>query len=564
VNLHSGLAFWTHAVNFGSKSNKAPSSMKRLLYLPALAACFLLGISLRPPSSFQLVEICDNALDDDGDGLADLNDPDCDCPVAEPVSLIPNPSFEEKNCCPPDRSRMDCAVDWIQASEATTDYLHTCGWMGWPDLPPPPLPFPDGEGCVGFRNGRIGGPNGDPARANWKEYAGACLTGPLKAGVSYRFEFYIGFTQQPHSPPTTIVFFGSTDCVNLPFGVGNPDHGCPLNGPGWIQLGSVPVNGTLIWKLKEITVTPTQDIHAIAIGPNCSETLPEYSYYYFFDNLVLAEEQDFNFKITDEGHPCSENITLKMPYRDTLQYQWYKDGVALPGKTGPTLTGVHEEGDYQVRVLGPHSCQITKAYRYQIPVITAFADQKICKEDTYFFDGKDLSTSGFYWDTLKTAENCDSIIRLNLEVLGENIDTVFAKIFDGESYRVGSKSFSEAGEYRVTLTSSLGCDSLVYLVLDYYKVFVPNAFSPNGDGFNDVFSLFSGADVKEILNMKVFDRWGGLVFEKNELIPNGYEGGWDGTSHGKPMAPGVYIYEVFVVFDDGKQRLLKGAVNLMR
>ena len=45
-------------------------------------------------------EICDNAIDDDLDGLIDLNDPDCDCQIIEPVSLIPNPSFEDYTCCP--------------------------------------------------------------------------------------------------------------------------------------------------------------------------------------------------------------------------------------------------------------------------------------------------------------------------------------------------------------------------------------------------------------------------------------------------------------------------------
>ncbi|MFT5166836.1 MAG: hypothetical protein ACI8P3_002068 [Saprospiraceae bacterium] len=90
-------------------------------------------------------EICDNAIDDDNDGLIDLNDPDCEYEIIEPVSLIPNPSFEDMNCCPSNRSQLNCTDSWIQASEPTTDYLHTCGWMGWDDFPPP-LPFPDGQG----------------------------------------------------------------------------------------------------------------------------------------------------------------------------------------------------------------------------------------------------------------------------------------------------------------------------------------------------------------------------------------------------------------------------------
>ena len=148
-----------------------------------------------------LIEICDNAVDDDGDGLIDLNDADCDCQIAEPISLIPNPSFEERSCCPENRGSLNCADTWIQASEATTDYLHSCGWFGWENLPVP-LPLPDGNSCIGFRNGRFGM---DP-NPNWKEYTGACLTSPLKAGTTYKFQFWLGFTNYENSPPINVVF----------------------------------------------------------------------------------------------------------------------------------------------------------------------------------------------------------------------------------------------------------------------------------------------------------------------------------------------------------------------
>ncbi|MEM9836638.1 MAG: hypothetical protein AAF828_09055, partial [Bacteroidota bacterium] len=167
------------------------------------------------------VEICDNGVDDDGDGLVDLNDDECYCPPRDPISLIPNPSFEEKYCCPETRSQLDCAMGWVQASEATTDLIDTCGWLGWEDLPPP-MPFPDGSAIMGFRNGvPFENPNA-PILPNWKEYAGACLRGPLLQGQTYRFEFHVGFTLN-NSPPTQLFFFGTPDCSYLPFGIGNPD-----------------------------------------------------------------------------------------------------------------------------------------------------------------------------------------------------------------------------------------------------------------------------------------------------------------------------------------------------
>lgn len=505
-----------------------------------------------------LAEICDNALDDDGDGRIDLNDPDCACPVAAPVSLIPNPSFEERDCCPSSRSQMGCATGWIQASAPTTDYLHRCGWMGWPDLPPP-LPLPDGDGCMGFRNGRPGGFNGEGPQPNWKEYAGACLSGPLRAGVAYRFEFYIGFTYRNNSPPTSIVFFGSTDCSNLPFGDGNPDFGCPTNGPGWVQLGSVQIDGANQWQLKEISVVPAEDIHAIAIGPNCSLMPMDISTYYFFDKLVLADEREFGFQISALNHPCSENFGLSIPYRDTLQYQWYRNGVALVGETGPQLEAVEEEGAYQVRALGPASCRITNIYRHRAPVSSSQVKEVICAGEPYLFGGRRLSESGTYVDTLKTANNCDSIVRLQLEVIGQAADTVYAKIFEGESFRLGGRAYSNPGQYQAALTSSEGCDSLVQLFLDTYKIYIPNAFSPNDDGRNDIFAVFSGEDISEV-RLQVFNRWGGLVYDSSGLMPDG----WDGRIRGRAAPPGLYTYHATIRTTDDKERRMKGEVALVR
>ena len=71
-------------------------------------------------------EICDNAIDDDGDGLVDLNDTDCECSNLIDLSLIPNTSFEDTLCCPTAEAMLACADSWVQASGATSDYYHSC------------------------------------------------------------------------------------------------------------------------------------------------------------------------------------------------------------------------------------------------------------------------------------------------------------------------------------------------------------------------------------------------------------------------------------------------------
>jgi gliding motility-associated-like protein len=510
-----------------------------------------------------LAEICDNARDDDGDGLIDLNDPDCSCPSAEPISLIPNASFEEQDCCPNNRSQMRCATAWIQASAATTDFLHTCNWMGWENLPPP-LPFPDGEGCIGFRNGRKGGENEPRDFPNWKEYAGACLISPLRAGVNYRFEFHVGFTKRLNSPPTNLVFYGATDCESLPFGNDNADFGCPTNGPGWERLGIVSINGANEWKLTEIEIRPNQDIAAIAIGPNCAPDPLLDDTYYFFDKLVLAEQSAFDFEIRASGNPCGADYRLGIIEADTLDYQWYRDGVALVGETRSELDPRGVAGDYQVRLVGPRSCRLAETYRYWIPTLSEAVQVDICNEDYYAFAEQQLDETGIYYDTLTAHNQCDSFVTLDLRVLAPMRDTVDGKIFPGEEWRIGSQPYYEPGTYETTLLSQMGCDSLVTLFLDNYRLYLPSAFSPNDDGINDDYTFFAGPGLETVRQFQIYDRWGSLLYSAPEDTPPDQLPSWDGRQAGRFLPSGTYLYRILLQFDDGKERLFSGEVQLLR
>lgn len=506
-------------------------------------------------------EICDNGRDDDRDGLIDLNDPDCTCAIIQPKSLIPNPSFEASNCCPQDRSQLNCADTWIQASEATTDYLHTCGWMGWDNLPVP-LPFPDGEAVVGFRNGRFNQQANDP---NWKEYAGACLLGPLKASTAYKFKFWVGFTVAAESPPTNIVFYGSTDCNNLPFGKGNTAHGCPLNGPGWVELGRVAIRGVNEWVQYEINVTPKQNIHAMAIGPDCEVSAPATNPYYFFDNLVLDEQRNFDYQISAKGFPCTNNqFFLEVPVVEGSSYQWYKEGVALVGETQAALQVKTGEGSYQVRISDETGCRVTVPYVHLFPRSTNFIARKICPGTAYNFNQTLLRVAGEYIDTIKTIHNCDSIIRLSLTVEDDLMDTVQARILEGEQFKVGNRLYGSPGQFVSNLKSTIGCDSTVLLYLDFYKIYFPTGFSPNNDGKNDRFGFFGGEELRRIASFHVFDRWGGLVWSARDLPPGDEGAFWDGSARTKPAPEGLYTYVATLILADGREHVRYGGVTLVR
>ncbi len=505
---------------------------------------------IAPWTVFGQVEICDNGIDDDFDNLIDLNDDDCACEIIEPISVIPNPSFEDMDCCPSDRSELDCASLWIQASEPTTDFIHTCDWLGWDDFPPP-MPFPDGEGIMGFRDGRVR--NNNEAQPYWKEYAGACLISPLLADSSYRIQFDIGFVNSQRSPPIDISFFGTTSCDNLPFGIGNEEFGCPSNSVNWSKLGEVTVSGGTgnKWVNTFIEIIPDEDIYAIAIGPDCNPISSPVSIYYFFDNLLLSDIESFDLQIKEIQHPCSSDFTLSIANNPDFTYQWYKSGIALAGETSAEMSQNYGEGTYQVSVLDGTTCRLSAEYEYIIPVFNLAPNVTLCPDVFYQFGDLQLTESGFYLDTFLSQNNCDSIVALELEVIGENIDTLEVAILEGETFEIAGQSLGMEGEYPLIFTSSLGCDSLVLLDLTVFNVFIPNAFSADDDGINDVFYPFAPVGEINSVSMQIFDRWGNIVFQGTE---------WNGGQ----LQPGVYVYLINIDFTFGKSKVFSGDVTLLR
>ncbi|KGE86185.1 MAG: gliding motility-associated C-terminal domain-containing protein [Phaeodactylibacter xiamenensis] len=113
-----------------------------------------------------------------------------------------------------------------------------------------------------------------------------------------------------------------------------------------------------------------------------------------------------------------------------------------------------------------------------------------------------------------------------------------------------------------------GCsasDSIVIAFEDVRRVYLPTAFSPNNDGRNDTFRPFiSVPNVQSVASLQIFDRWGGLVYEKQDYLPQTSRDGWDGTKNGKPMPTGQYTYVARVVFLDGLVKEYSGSVRLIR
>lgn len=122
-------------------------------------------------------------------------------------------------------------------------------------------------------------------------------------------------------------------------------------------------------------------------------------------------------------------------------------------------------------------------------------------------------------------------------------------------------------KYFVTITNGDACsatDSINIFVDDARPVFIPNAFSPDGDGKNDFFTAYGGVATEQINSMKVFDRWGNLIFDANNIGIGDESQGWNGRYNNKELQSGTYVYLIEVQFINGSVLTYKGDITLIR
>ncbi|WP_305068219.1 PKD domain-containing protein [Longitalea luteola] len=123
--------------------------------------------------------------------------------------------------------------------------------------------------------------------------------------------------------------------------------------------------------------------------------------------------------------------------------------------------------------------------------------------------------------------------------------------------------------YKVRVEDQYGCtnsaDVTVTVVCNGMNYFVPNTFSPNGDGVNDIFAP-RGIGLTRVNSMRIFNRWGEMVYERMNFMANDRTptGGWDGTYKGKPASADVYVYIIELVCENAAIVPVKGNVALVR
>ena len=223
------------------------------------------------------------------------------------------------------------------------------------------------------------------------------------------------------------------------------------------------------------------------------------------------------------------------------------------------------------------------------PITTATLSFTICQGDSVFIESVYYFNDTIVPYTYTSSAGCDSII--NYEVitsplpsfsivggsafinLGQSVDLAVMPGVPGTTYfwdpptgvsclfcQNPTVTPPESMWYFVTVTNANGCsitDSTFIDVDPSSNIYVPNIFSPNKDGNNDVYYV-RGKGI-QVFDLSIYNRWGQKVFESDDI-----EKGWDGTKEGKMLNQGVFVYNLKVHFHTGKIFEQTGNITLVR
>jgi gliding motility-associated-like protein len=121
--------------------------------------------------------------------------------------------------------------------------------------------------------------------------------------------------------------------------------------------------------------------------------------------------------------------------------------------------------------------------------------------------------------------------------------------------------------YIVNVKNIYGCEAADTIQIKVFcedtQVFVPNAFTPDGDGINDVL-MVRGKGIVSVKFFRIFNRWGELIFEKSNFPPNNLSFGWNGKIRGVSGPPDVFVYTAEVVCENGTTFIYKGNTSIIK
>ena len=259
---------------------------------------------------------------------------------------------------------------------------------------------------------------------------------------------------------------------------------------------------------------------------------------------VTVEIQLKTTSITGTGGEICDDQSIALTASGAHTYEWSPASGLDDSKSANPIASPHQTTNFMV-VAREGSCipdtHYVKVVVHPKPIVKASGSTKIIAGKSTSIDASGEHIRKFEWKPAEslTCSDCPS------------------------PYATPTKTTT----YTITGYTEYGCaDSAnvtITVLCDESQLYIPNTFTPNGDGMNDVFYP-RGDGLDKITTFRVYNRWGEIVFERSSFNLNDKQSGWDGTFRGQPLSPDVYVYLVEAKCDNGDLLKIKGDVTLIR
>jgi gliding motility-associated-like protein len=449
------------------------------------------------------------------------------CLNAYGQNLVCNPSFENHTItlpCSWNIGSIDnslAASDWMIPTEGTSDIFSTLVPQScWASC------FSTNPSAIGRQSPRTGNvmasiiPYGYRCyhQQEYREYLEGQFSSPLITGDTYYAEMYVSMADYAKYASNNIGIYFSDILIDS--SIHTELHLIPQ-----IKENSV-ITDSINWvKISGLFVAPSPAKYFIIgnfknNGNTASVLLngnTDYAYYYVDD--VLVKPLCFN---VSPGRTICQGDTAVLFENGGNLYGWAS--IDSPGTIISTDSTIAVSPSHSTSYLVYCECDTVMIDVNVIPLpMVDFG------HDTAIYQGDEL---------LLNASN-------------NNADYLWQDGSTNPTFVV-----SNEGTYWVNVTQN-GCSASDTINVKTRLIFIPNIFSPNADGQNDLLYV-RGKYIKDI-DFVIYNRWGNKVFETKNT-----ENGWDGRMNNKDCAEGVYFYAVHVTFEDGETGVRKGNVTLVR
>jgi gliding motility-associated-like protein len=261
------------------------------------------------------------------------------------------------------------------------------------------------------------------------------------------------------------------------------------------------------------------------------------------DTVSVNLQTTTTSRVGDDGAICQDS-SFQLMAMDAQHYQWSPaaslndPNIADPIAT-PTSTTIYTVLAFEGSCL-PDSHKV-EVIVHPKPVVDAGSDQTIVAGKSTMIQSSGTLISTFLWTPAATL-SCDICSNPTASPLTTTT-------------------------YQVTVASMYGCKSsdtvTIHVLCDQSQLFIPNSFTPNNDGQNDVFYV-RGVGLKTISAIRIYNRWGEVVFERKGINLNDKSNAWDGTYKGAVLNPDIFVYVIEGICDTGEPINWKGDVSLIR